>query len=124
MNWLHRGKLKKMAKKNNIIVLPDGKMFDVRKNILLEPFEIQALNAPIVDATNKAEVVVGMDEISIDLKLASSRGTVKSNNGYLITVFLSESDGLTKMFRSDLLDVETRDVLEEGFENFFKIEVE
>jgi len=72
---------------------------------------------------DEVELVVGCDEKEIEIKLFTDDGEQNSVSGYLVEVYLSESDRLTKVKPKDTLDPVTGESIEEGFEKYFYLEV-
>ena len=76
-------------------------------------------------AVVEIELVVGLETKTIDFKLGNSEGTTPSNNGFLVEVFDSGSDGkITRLYKEDVVDALNDETLSEGFENYFILEVD
>lgn len=84
-----------------------------------ENITIQALNS-------QADVVTSVDYQIIDFYLKTSDGKLTPKDGFLIEVFDSGSDGkLVRLYKEDLQDpVDNNNVIQDGFSNYFTIEVD
>lgn len=73
----------------------------------------------------QVEIVVGVEGKKIDFILATSEGILESNNGYLIEVYVSGSDGkLTRVYQEDVVDVINDTTLSEGFSNYLVLQTD
>lgn len=72
----------------------------------------------------RIEIVLGLDEKKIDLRLVNDDGEQQANSGFLIEIYMSESDGLKKVYQKDTLDPQTGNVIKNGFEDYFILEVD
>lgn len=90
----------------------------------------QSAQAPPVVIENaeikkEVEVVVGIDGQRINFTLANSDGEISTNDGYLIEIYVSGSDGtLTRAYKEDVVDAANDNTLSEGFSNYLKLEID
>lgn len=71
------------------------------------------------------EVVTGLDRQKIDLSLQNKEDEVDTQNGFLVEVFLSGTDGkLTRVNRNDLINPANDNMLEEGFGEFLDLRLD
>ena len=78
-----------------------------------------------VSVKKEIEVIQGLDEVKIDLKLQNFEGAIESKDGFLIEVFLSGTDGLlTKINRDELVDFIDDKTKEDGFSEFLALREE
>lgn len=88
------------------------------------PIQVLAQPPQVIQIKKEVEVVTGVDRKAIDLSLVSSEGALQSN-GFLVEVYLSGTDGkLTRVYRQDIVDVLSDDVLQEGFGHYLILEVD
>jgi hypothetical protein len=98
-------------------------VFDIKQGKFVPPEQITTTIEEIV-VDEHAELVVGLDEKKIDLRLLNDAGVQEAKSGFLVEVYLSESDGLKKMSPKDTLDPITGNVVKTGYENYFILEVD
>lgn len=108
-----------LNKKNGSII----KIIDQEKEIVSY---FNKNNIAIESLNTKAEVVGPPDTQVIDFYLKTSDGKLTPKDGFLIEVFASGSDGkLTRLYQEDLQDpVDNNNILQDGFSNYFTIEVD
>lgn len=84
------------------------------------------VQAPAREIKREVEVVEGIDKIKVELDLfLTETGEISSRDGFLIEVFESGSDGkLTRLYRNDVVDPLSEDVVREGFEHYLTLEVD
>ncbi len=83
-------------------------------------------NLTVKNLSQQADVVTSVDTKVIDFYLKTSDGIIESKNGFLIEVYASGSDGkLTRLYQEDVNDpLDGNNTLEDGFTNYFTIEVD
>jgi hypothetical protein len=95
-----------------------NKVRELRKNQAAEEM------GKILSLPQLIEYVIGLDQVTVDLKLKSTEGEFESTDGFLIEVFESGSDGkLKQLFQKTVRDPISEDRLQNGFESFLKVEV-
>ncbi len=93
----------------------------LRRNSLSEA----AVKSSTQEVKREIEVVEGVGSIHIDLNLTIPNGEIDVRDGFLIEVFESGSDGkLTRVYKKDVIDPFTGDVLREGFKNYLILKVD
>jgi hypothetical protein len=118
------------------VTLSDKKVLDKRTGFVL-PIErivrfdekdeptVVAPPPAVKEIKREVEIVAGVGRQRINLKLATSSGEVPAQNGFLIEVFESGSDGkLTRLYSEDLIDELSEDVIREGFQHYLTLKVD
>lgn len=92
---------------------------------VLEQEEIEETNEDILSIKKEIEVVAGLEQARIELRLKNGEGEVFSKDGYLVEVFESGSDGrLTKLVKETVKNPINDDEVESGFEEFLDLRVD
>lgn len=62
---------------------------------------------------------------TIQLRLQGSNGNIAPTKGFLITVYLSGTDGtLTRMYQNEIIDIADNSVLRGGFGQYITLELD
>lgn len=92
---------------------------------VLEEEEVEETNEDILSIKKEIEVVAGIEQARIELRLKNGEGEVLSKDGYLVEVFESGSDGrLTKLVKETVKNPINDDEIESGFEEFLDLRVD
>jgi hypothetical protein len=78
----------------------------------------------IVSLPRLIEFVVGLDSVTVDLKLKGSEGQIESRDGFLIEVYESGSDGkIRQLFQRTVEDPISDSKLQDGFDSFLEVDI-
>jgi len=115
----------------NLITMPGGRVLDTVTNTILPAGPVlralkdQEDNPLVKNAESferEIEIVTGIDGKRIEFNLKSSEGPLELNDGFMIEVFLSGSDGkLTKLVKNDVINPLEDDVIVQGYNSFLSL---
>lgn len=116
----------------SIIKLSKDRYLSTEDGTMLTRNQAQAMVDKAVKRTGNIEVlpvvnkIHGRDEVTIPLYLAAKDGgNVESQEGFLVTVYLSGSPNtLTRMYQEDVTDSLSTNVVRGGFQNYIELEVD
>lgn len=105
-----------------------SKVFITENNLLdLKTGMISPIEDAIQDKEVQRQIEVvhqSIDEQVIEFKMVNSSGEFISEDGYLVEIYLSNSSGLTKVYKDDIYNETTDDLILEGFGKYFDLEIE
>ncbi len=104
----------------HFVVISEKKALDKRSGKIIDIVDIND-NGTIISLKSDVERIDGLTTTVVDLSLFG-REEVPVNDGFLIEVYESGSDGkLTRVYRDDVVDPFTGDVVREGFKHYLKL---